>query len=256
MATDWAASALKWWQDAGVDTIVGEAPRDWLARERKAAGGAGRQAVAESGNPHPPTGFAGGPRPLPEREREFAMPETLEAFQAWLVSGDVEVKWASAARVGPSGDPGAGLMVLVDMPSDEDVSSGVLLSGEPGATFDRMMTAIGRSRASLYLASLSPARTPTGKLDPTSARRLAEVARHHIGLVRPKALLLFGDACARALLGAPVTQSRGKWHELATPAGNISTLVTIRPENLLPGQTAMRKMAWEDLQLLREGLNP
>jgi uracil-DNA glycosylase family 4 len=183
------------------------------------------------------------------------LPGTLEAFQVWLVSGDIEVKWASAARVGPSGDPGAGLMVLVDMPSDEDVSNGVLLSGEPGATFDRMMTAIGRSRASLYLASLSPARTPTGTLDPSSARRLAEVARHHIGLVRPRALLLFGDACARALLGAPVTQSRGKWHELATPAGNISTLVTIRPENLLPGQTAMRKMAWEDLQLLREGLD-
>jgi uracil-DNA glycosylase family 4 len=254
MAGDWAASALKWWQDAGVDTIVGETPRDWLAPAAAAAG------------PHPPTRSAsgpilqpGGPSPggsfgsglNPERERDFALPDTLEAFQAWWLAGDLGFA-PSAGRVGPSGDPGSGLMVLIDMPSAADIAAGVLLSGEAGALFDRMMAAIGRGRDSLYLASLAPARTPAGTLDAASTKRLAEIARHHVGLVQPKALLLFGDACAKALLGAPVAQTRGKWHELATSAGKISTLVTIRPENLLPGQTAMRKMAWEDLQMLGE----
>jgi DNA polymerase len=31
MSGDWAASALGWWHEAGVDTIVADRPRDWLA---------------------------------------------------------------------------------------------------------------------------------------------------------------------------------------------------------------------------------
>ena len=229
MAGDWAASALKWWQDAGVDTIVGETPRDWLAPAAAAP------AVA--------------PAAAPE-----ALPDTLEAFQAWWLAGDLAFA-PLAGRVGPAGDPGSGLMVLIDMPSAADVAAGVLLSGEAGALFDRMMAAIGRGRDSLYLASLSPARTAAGALDAAAAKRAAEIGRHHVGLVRPGALLLFGDACAKALLGGSVAQARGKWHELETPTGKISTLVTIRPEKLV-SQPGLKKLAWDDLQMLREGPQP
>ena len=45
MASNWAASALSWWQDAGVDTIVGEAPRDWLSPKAK-------EAAAQIGRAH------------------------------------------------------------------------------------------------------------------------------------------------------------------------------------------------------------
>ena len=233
MATDGAASALKWWLDAGVDTLVGETPRDWL----RPAPAAAPRALAEPAAPAPAE----------------ALPAELSAFQAWLLGAGLASAAPSGGRVGPSGDPASGLMVLIDMPSPADVAAGALLSGEAGALFDRMMAAIGRGRGSLYLASLSPARTPTGTLDPAAAKRLAEVARHHVALVRPAALLLFGDACAKALLGAPVAQARGKWHELETQTGKISTLVTIRPEKLV-SQPGLKKLAWEDLQMLREGL--
>jgi uracil-DNA glycosylase len=183
------------------------------------------------------------------------MPDTLEAFQAWLLSGDVPLASPSSVRVGPAGDPASGLMILVDMPSAADVDAGSLLSGEAGALFDKMIGAIERSRETVYLAPLSPVRTPAGTLPPAVAAALAAIARRHVGLVAPKALLLFGDACANALLGAPVAQTRGKWHELETSAGNIRTLVTIRPEKLIQ-VPAVKKHAWEDLQMLREGLKP
>ena len=146
-------------------------------------------------------------------------------------------------------------MVLVDMPSADDIAAGKLLSGAVGQLFDRMMAAIGRGRDCLYLASLAPFRTAAGSLDPAASTALAEIARHHVGLARPKALLLFGDSCCKALLGDGVFASRGRWHELATPTGPVRTLATIRPENLLkqPGQ---KKHAWQDLQMLREGLEP
>lgn len=237
MDGDWAASALKWWEDAGVDTIVGETPRDWLAPTP----------AAETKRAAAPPSVAAAAAPEP-------MPDSLEAFRAWLLEADIPLAAPSMPRLSPSGDPASGLMILVGMPSAEDVAEGSLLSGEAGALFDRMVQAIGRGRDSLYLAPLSPVRTATGTFDSAAAARLAAIARHHVGLVSPKALLLFGDACAKALLGAPVAQARGKWHELETPQGKISTLVTIRPEKLV-SQPGLKKYAWEDLQMLREGLD-
>lgn len=224
-ASGWAASALDWWQEAGVDMVVGETPRDWLSTRAKAA----------------PVQSA--PAPIP-------LPDTLEAFHDWLAtSADLPFAAPSARRERPVGDPASGLMVLVDMPSPE----GGLLGGEAGALFDRMLNAIGRSRETIYLASLSPIRTPTGLIEDKHLARLGEVARHHIGLVAPRTLLMFGDMCGKALVGAPVAGARGKWHEVATTAGPIKTLVTIKPEKLNE-MPAIKKLAWADLQMLMEEL--
>jgi DNA polymerase len=222
MSSSWAASALDWWEEAGVDTIVGETPRDWLNP-------AARPAAAPA-EPAPPP-----------------LPETLDALRDWLAtSADLPFATPSASRAAPAGEPASGLMVLVDMPS----ADGGLLSGEAGALFDRMLAAIGRGRDSIYLAPLSPIRTPTGAIDAASAARLAEIARRHIGLAAPRALLLFGDICGKALVGAPVAGARAKWHDV----DGIKTLVTIRPEKLLT-QPALKALAWADLQMLREALS-
>lgn len=225
MSSNWAASALNWWEVAGVDMIVGEEPRDWLNPRAKAA-------------------------PIAATPAPAALPDTLEAFHGWLATtADLPFATPSAQREAPVGDPDSGLMVLVDMPSPE----GGLLTGEAGALFDKMLVAIGRSRETIYLASLSPIRTPTGIVEDRYAARLGDVARHHIGLVAPKTLLMFGDICGKALVGAPVAGARGKWHEIATAKGPIKTLVTIKPEKLndMPG---MKKLAWADLQMLMEEL--
>lgn len=227
MAAGWAQSALIWWRDAGVDTIVGEQPRDWLS--------------AKPARPEPVTPPSPSPVPLPD---------TLDAFHAWLAgTPDLPFATPSARRDLPSGDPAAGLMVIVDMPS----VGGGLVGGEGGELFDRMLGAIGLGRDSIYLASLSPIRTPTGKIDAGSLARLAEIARHHIALVAPKAVLLFGDDCGKALLGAPVATARAKWHEIETKSGPVKALVTIRPEKL-GEMPRLKKLAWADLQLLAEGL--
>jgi uracil-DNA glycosylase family 4 len=234
MGSSWAESALSWWQEAGVDTLIAEAPRDWLAPMAKA------QAAAPEMPPAPAD----------------APPADLDAFRAWFGDGALLPLGAPGApRLRPSGDPGAGLMILIDMPGPDDVAAGTLLSGTPGALFDRMLAAIGLSRETIYLASMSPFRTPTGTLDAGTAERLAGIARHHIGLAAPRALLLFGDACSKALVGPAVAGARGRWHEIDTAAGAIRTLVTIRPEKL-DKQPALKAHAWADLQLLMEELKP
>jgi DNA polymerase len=242
MSTRWAESALTWWEEAGVDTIVGEEPRDWLA-------GAKPQ-TAVLAEPPPPAAEA--------------FPDDLPAFQAWLATTDT-LPFASpgARRLPPVGSAASGLMAITDVPSAEDVAAGALFSGEQGALIDNMLRNFSEKllggatidRETLYLAPFSPIRPPAGRIDPAGVRFLAEAMRHHIGLVAPRAVLIFGDSCARALLGTPMTEARGAWHEVETPAGAIPAIVTIRPQELL-SQPKLRTHAWADLQLLAEKLAP
>jgi DNA polymerase len=231
-----AASALQWWSDAGVDILVDEQPRDWLRPAAK------------------PSAASTAPSALPEAA-EDAPPSQLDLFQAWLASNPGLPYAAPAApRVCPAGDPASGLMILADMPTGEDCSAGTLVSGETGRLFDRMLAAIGRDRASIYLAALSCIRSPSGQLNSESMTRCASLARHHIGLAAPKAVLLLGDACSKALLGLSVPQARGRWHEIATHAGAVKALATLSPKQLLDAPR-LKALAWADLQMLIEEVN-
>lgn len=229
-----AASALQWWADAGVDVLVDEEPRNWLKPKRKV------DALQMEGEP-----------PILDE-----LPDQLELFHAYLRESDsLAFAAPSAPRVCPSGDPVSGLMMITDMPAADDCAAGALLSGEVGRLFDRMLAAIGRDRSSIYLASLSCLRSPTGSFTGETATQCSTLARHHIGLVNPKALLLFGDACGKALLGLSVMQGRGRWHEIATHAGPIPAILTFHPDRLLD-QPRFKAAAWADLQLLMQGPNP
>jgi DNA polymerase len=159
----------------------------------------------------------------------------------------------AAPRICPSGDPAAGLMVLVGMPSAEDCASGAMLSGAAGRLFDRMLAAIGRNRETIYLAGLSCLRPASGRFDAAGAERCGEIARHHVALVAPKAVLLIGDASARPLLGLGAAQARGRVHRITTHAGSFDAAVTLSPDYLL-NQPSAKALAWADLQLLMETL--
>ena len=226
-----AESALIWWAEAGVDTLVDEAPRDWLKPRAKAPAA---------------------PAPLSAEAPDGDLPGQLDLFQAWLASSDrLAFAAPSAPRICPAGDPASGLMILADMPTGEDCAAGTLISGEAGRLFERMLAAIGRDRGSVYLAALSCIRSPSGQLNSETMKSCAALARHHIGLAAPKAVLLFGDSCARALLGLSVPQARGRWHEIATHAGPVKALATIAPRQLLESPR-LKALAWADLQMLIE----
>lgn len=228
-----AASALLWWKDAGVDIVIDEEPRDWL-------------------RPKPVTAPAVAPPPAAPTA---ALPDQLELFRAYLrESNGLAFASPSQPRVCPSGDPDSGLMIMTDMPAAADCSAGSLLSGEVGQLFDRMLAAIGRDRESIYLASLSCFRSVDGRFTSDASSQCSTLARHHIGLVQPKALLLMGDAACKALLGLPTMKARGRWHQLSTHAGQIVTLASFPPSYLLD-QPSAKAAAWADLQLLMQGLS-
>lgn len=224
-------SALEWWRDAGVDTLVDEAPRDWFA-----------QPAAPS------------PAAAARPEANGLLPEDWDAFLTWR-GGDAapEAGWAGPGVLA-SGPIDAAVMVLADVPDREDCAAGKLLTGEAGRLFDRMLQAIGLERQSVHLVSVCAKRPAAGRVSRTDEARLGEVARHHVALIAPKRLLLLGDAASRALLGTSVLQARGRLHAVDLTSGGLEAVTTFHPRFLLenPGR---KREAWVDLQLLVRGLD-
>lgn len=226
--TDWAAaaaSALAWWEAAGVDTLVDDAPRDWFAR--------------------PAT-----PRPAatPAPAAAPGLPATLADFLAWRHGDAAPDARFGTVRLPFAGDPAAPLLVLTDMPEDGDTDT--LLAGPAGRLFDAMLAAIGLTRAQVYLAALAISRPATGQLPAEALPELARIARHLVALTRPHALLLLGQAPSRALLAADAARARGSLHSVDHDGGKTTATVLMPPRFLLT-QPARKADAWADLLMLK-----
>ncbi len=249
-----AASLIRWWQDAGVDTLVEDAPRDWLAGKNPLSfrGEGGERSEAGKGAESAPRSRPLSPTLSPEGERE-ELPSTLPAFLDWLRNSPdaPEARWGRT-RLLPAGDPSSGLTILTDMPEPGDAEAGVLMSGELGALFDKMLVAIGRDRSSIWLAPMATVRS-VGRITPTDATRLTEIARRHIALVAPKRLLIMGEMPNRALIGADWQVARGSLQTVNLGEAKVEAVATFHPRLLLE-RPAHKAQAWKDLQLLMKGL--
>jgi DNA polymerase len=230
-----AISALGWWLESGVDTLVDESPRNWLRPAPTPA--AEPPAVAKQ-------------VASPEAD---SLPATIAAMHARLADPSL-VAAAIGRPIAPVGDTAAGLMLLADMPEAEDAASGQLLSGDAGRLLDRMLGAIGRDRASAYIATIAPARPAGGRLAPALVPELARLALHHVALAQPRMLLLLGDAPARAILGMGLADARGRIHEINHRNATVGVVATFPPRYLLREQAA-KAQAWQDLRMLLGGLN-
>jgi uracil-DNA glycosylase family 4 len=224
---DTIASALGWWADAGVDTPIAETPHDWLA---------------------PPAKPAPATAPIATTSPVAALPDDLAAFHALLAEGAyVPGAGLPRLRVGPSGDPASGLMIVVDMPDSDDVRGGPLFSGATARLFDAILAAMGRTRETIYCAPLSPVRLHGGRID--APEPLAALMRRHIALIRPRAVMLFGDETCRALLGMERGQARGGLRSLNHDGGTVPAIAIVHPRHMLK-HPVCKAEAWADMRLL------
>lgn len=228
-----AASALEWWRDAGVDTIIGDAAGSWLVAEPEPVAAPIDRA---------PSGAAAA----------AALPDSLAAFLAWRVGEHAPEAGWGAPPVAPSGPADAEIMVLIDCPDREDASC--QLGGAAGRLFDRMLAAIGRTRADVAIAGVATVRPITGRMPRDVEARLGEIVRHHVALAAPKRLLLLGDAASRAVLSMNVTEARERLHALNHKAGKKTEVVATFHPQLLLQKGARKAEAWRDLLMLTGGM--
>ncbi len=219
-----AASLLGWWRDAGVDTVIGETPHDWLGAAL-AAKPTKAQALETSTTP---------------------LSQSLDALIDHLMTGDITEAGPTHRRVHPAGDSASDFMILTDFPDPADIESGDLL-GDP--VFTKMLDAVGRGRATVYIASLCPGRPMTGRLSPESLDALTALVKQHIALVAPKQLWLVGSAASRAILGVDDAAAKGKLHDVNLSGTIMKAIATAHPR-MFNGSKSRKAAAWAEMQRL------
>jgi DNA polymerase len=225
-------SALGWWLESGVDVITADEPGGWLKPAAPVAEPMAATAVPIS----------------TEQPSPRALPDTLEDFTRWLSeAADLPFAERSARRVLPTGTEAAALMLLGDMPAPDGDSAEGPIAGEAWVLLQRMLAAAGIDPAQTYRASLSCFHRISGLGRGPELQACADLARRHIGLVRPANLLLLGDAPCRALLGKPLAAARGHVQKIE----GVRTIATFHPSFLIM-HPLQKEAAWSDLLLLTE----
>ena len=218
-----AESLINWWLEAGVDSAVGEIPRDWVRRRQAAAPAAISQTNVAKPNPG-----------------------TLTELRDWLASSvQLPLATATARRILPHGPSEAAIMLLSDAPALEDLASGQPIGGEAWQLALKMMAAIGVGADEAYSASLSCIHAPGARMTNKDRAECAEIARQHICLAKPKRLILFGDGPCKALLDEPLTRARGRVHRIE----GVRAVATFHPRWLMQ-RPSDKALAWRDLMLL------
>ncbi len=182
---DQLAAANDWWRDAGVDCIFNDETARWLRdpdeEPSDSAVPASLPAPAPAAPAIPKVTIGGDPG---------SWPKDLESFADWWLAEPSLDFGGTRPRVAPRGKAGAKLMILVAVPEAED--SEKLLSGPQGSLLDSFLSAAGIAGDETYVASGLPRHIALPDMAALAEAGLRQIVLHHINLVAPERVLVFG----------------------------------------------------------------
>jgi uracil-DNA glycosylase len=227
------AAAQAWWRDAGVDLAYSDEPHGWLA---ELAGN--DEAVPAPPRPAP---VAEEPvtRPLVGGDRA-AWPQDLAAFRQWWLDEPTLDHGGTNSRIGPRGDAGAPVMIVVPMPEEGDRDH--LLQGAQGRLLGSLAAAMGLTEDAVYLASALPRHTPLPDWGALAAGGYGDVLLHHIALADPARLIVFGRDVLSLLKHDPA-QAAPLVSQIAIQGRQLPLLASYVPSRLL-GNARWRAQFW------------
>jgi DNA polymerase len=207
-------AAFDWWRDAGVDCDFTDDPKNWIVDPAEAA------AKAAPATPQFIVPKLAEPE-IPKIEAA-SVPGELSAFAKWWLSEPLLDAGRVAGRVPPRGAAQAELMVIVPHPEVED--SETLLSGPQGRLLDAMLQAMGVAPDKAYVASALPRHTPHADWDALAASGMGIALAHHVNLVSPRRLLVFGTNVL-PLLSNDLPNSPADLHQFNHEGARFALLV-------------------------------
>lgn len=241
------ASLNGWWELAGVDAAVGEVPVNWLVLDEQAE---------TSPNLPPPVAASKEKTPVTPAKPAVEWPSDIDSLKAMIAAGAALPGNDFGTRyVAPVGPASCDVMVISDLPDQDELSAGALGSGATGILLGRMMAAIGIDLANCYWTALATTIPPTAEVPEHALQNLADFARHQIALVKPKSIILLGSSACKALLGEELMKARAELRNINHDGSNMAVLTTFHPRTLI-ARPAMKAQAWKDLQMFakRAGL--
>ncbi len=161
------------------------------------------------------------------------------------------------------GHPRAHCMVVGEAPGEQEDASGEPFVGESGQLLDRMLRALGLSRApavpggaageaadparQVFIANTLKCRPPRNRNPtPLELSTCQPFLERQVALVQPRVILAMGRFAVQSLLGSeePIGKLRGRLHTWR----GVPVVVTYHPAYLLR-QPADKARAWDDLCL-------
>ena len=156
------------------------------------------------------------------------------------------------------GDPEADVMFVGEGPGAEEDAQGIPFVGRSGELLTKMIRAMGLDRgpgSRVYIANVVKCRPPGNRTPgPDEASACWGFLKRQIEIIRPKIIVVLGNAAARMLLDTKVgiTRLRGQWQDL----GGIPVMPTFHPAYLLRQYTVEnRRNVWSDLQEVMKKLD-
>jgi uracil-DNA glycosylase family 4 len=260
------AALLRWYVDQGLDEAIAEAPVDRFAMPAPAPVAAAAPAAKAPTRPAAPTPLrTSSPPPVARAPVPIESPQLVEDARALAESCRTLAELEAAVRgfegcalkrtakntVFADGTPGAPVMIVGEAPGADEDRLGKPFVGVSGQLMDRMMEAIGLTRAGgFYITNILFWRPP-GNRTPTLAEQAMCLAftRRHIELARPKILVLAGGTSVKAVLDTTeaITRMRGKWVNYRLSGGTeLPAMPTFHPAYLLR-TPASKRLSWLDL---------
>jgi uracil-DNA glycosylase len=249
---------LRWYAESGVDEAVLADPASFF--DRPAAKPAPRPALVRRNDAGPavtpiaPALPFSADEAIAEARRLAAACASAEDLARAVAGFDgCPLKAGARTTVFADGVFGAPLLVIGEAPGKDEDLQGKPFVGRAGQLLDRMLAAIGRTRARDTLISNVIYWRPPGNRTPTQAEIAVckPFVERLIELTNPKAIMLAGGVPTQALLGASgIMRARGQWREIALATGaKFPALPVFHPAFLLR-QPAQKRLAWRDLQSL------
>jgi DNA polymerase len=193
------AGALDWWRLAGVEVDALDEARGWLDVETDAPTNAASAAATAKPSPPPQQVPAAAPPRMPGIELEGlarvpgdadSWPSDLATFRQWWLEEEKFSPAGAFPRVPPRGAAQAKLMLVVGQPEEPD--SDRLLSGPLGQVLNGFLRAAGIGEGEIYIASALPRHTLRPDWAEVGAAGFGDLLAHHISLVAPERVIIFG----------------------------------------------------------------
>lgn len=253
-ASETIAAFLQYWKMAGVDYLVKEETAGWLDDAAFGAAPSAKSPPAASCAPLPNMLARPGPQQpaaaVPQTREAFPLPGSLAELIDAIASGAaLPGNQFGGASARPAGQAGSALMIISDLPDNEELAAGELGHGLAGQLLTQMIRAMGRDRQDCYLTALATTRPAAGELPDGAKQELKSFMLHQMQLVRPKAVLILGSAACGALLGAELMTARGNLHYFNHKEAKLPAVATFHPRTLL-ARPVLKAQAWKDLQML------
>ncbi|HEX9010325.1 MAG TPA: uracil-DNA glycosylase [Holophagaceae bacterium] len=157
------------------------------------------------------------------------------------------------------GSPSARLMFVGEGPGRDEDLQGRPFVGKAGELLDKMIGAIGLTRAETYIANVVKCRPPDNRTPlPEEARACLGYLHRQIELIRPAVIVTLGATPLRELLGVAegITRVRGQWRQLELGGQRIPVMPTFHPAYVLRQYTQeVRRAVWEDLRAAKDWID-